>query len=125
MKTLLCSLLVALFALTAAADVNVTGTWTGTFSATGPDGQTHDSGALLILKQNGNEITGTAGPDENQRFNIQKGTIEGNKITLDVDGGEHVYHVVLTLDEDRLQGTFTAQADAGEVTAKMDLKRAK
>ncbi|HLH17959.1 MAG TPA: hypothetical protein VKX45_12095 [Bryobacteraceae bacterium] len=124
MKILLSLALAALFALTAAADVNVTGNWTGTFTATGPDGQSKDSGALLVLKQDGNEITGTAGPDENERFNIKKGTIEGNKITLDVDAGEHVLHVELTLTEDRLQGTATAQGDSGELRAKLDLKRA-
>jgi len=125
MKLLLCLALVALASLPAAADVNVTGNWTGTFNATGPDGQSHDSGAVLILKQNGNQITGSAGPDENEQHPITKGTIDGNKVVLEVDAGEHPFHLELTYTEDRLQGFASQTGDSGERRAKLDLKRAK
>jgi hypothetical protein len=121
MKLLLALALAALVCLPAAADINVTGNWTGTFTATGPNGETKDSGALLVLKQNGSAITGTAGPDENQRFEITKGTIDGNKIVLEVNEGEHSIHFELTVAEDRIQG----EAHAGEMHAKLDVKRAK
>ncbi len=125
MKLLLCLSILALACLPAAADVNVTGNWSGTFTAIGPDGQSKDSGALLILKQNGTEITGTAGPDESQQFTIKSGKIDGNKITLEVDAGEHQMHVELTLAEDHMEGTASAQGDSGERHAKLDLKRVK
>jgi hypothetical protein len=125
MKLFLCLALVALASLPAAADVNVTGNWSGSFTATGPDGQSHDSGAVLILKQEGNKITGTAGPDENEQHPITKGTIDGNKLVLDVDAGEHPFHLELTFAEDRLQGYASQIGDSGERRAKLDLKRVK
>jgi len=126
MKLVLCLLTLALLAtLPAAADVNVTGNWTGTFTAIGPNGETHDSSALLILKQDGTAITGSVGPDENERYEITKGAIDGNKLTLDVAAGDHTMHFVLTLAEDRLQGEANAQDAEGEHRAKLDVKRAK
>src|SRR5215813_6844049 len=89
MKTFACFFLFAVLALCATSDVNVTGTWSGSFNATTPDGGSKESTALLLLKQNGTEITGTVGPDEEKRFAIQKGKIEGDKITLEVQGDDN------------------------------------
>jgi len=36
----------------------------------------------MMLKQRGTEITGTAGPNENEQHLALKGKIEGDKITL-------------------------------------------
>lgn len=126
MKLLLCLALVALASLPAAADVNVTGNWTGTFTMTGPNGETKDSTALLVLKQNGGEITGTVGPDENERIDIKKGTIDGNQITLECGDAEHQIRFTLVLAEDRIQGDAHLTGDGGEErSAKLDVKRAK
>ena len=54
----------------AAIEPNVTGKWTGSLTVNGPDGQTKDSTALLVLKQAGTEITGTVGPNEDERHAI-------------------------------------------------------
>ena len=59
MRILLCVVVLAAFAGFAVADVNVTGKWSGSCNVIGPDGQTKDSTAVLVLKQNGSEITGT------------------------------------------------------------------
>jgi len=125
MKFFLFLALVALASLPAAADVNLTGNWTGTFTMIGPNGETKDTGAILVLKQNGSEITGTVGPDDQERFDITKGSIDGNKIALDVTDGEHKIHFDLTLAEDRLQGDVHMSADGEERKAKLDVKRAK
>jgi hypothetical protein len=78
----------AAFAGFAVADVTVTGKWSGSFVAIGPDGQTKDSTAVLVLKQNGSEITGTVGRNEGEQHEITKGKVEGDKITLEsADGG--------------------------------------
>ena len=60
MRAVVCFLLLVACAALAVADVNVTGTWSGSFNIIGPDGQTKDSTAVLVLKQNGSEITGTS-----------------------------------------------------------------
>src|SRR4051794_29620212 len=83
MRTLLCFLIAA--ALAVAADVDVTGKWTGNFNLTNPDGETNESTAVLKLKQSGTEITGTVGPNEDEQAAIQKGKIEGNKITMEAE----------------------------------------
>lgn len=125
MKLLLCLALVVLACLPAAADVTVTGTWSGTFIMIGPNGETKDTGAILILKQTGTQITGSVGPDDQERFDIQKGSIAGNKITLDVTDGQHQIHFDLVLAEDRLQGDVHMSDGNDERKAKLDVKRAK
>ena len=58
LKLVLFSIVMALVA--SAADIS--GTWSGTLKITGPDGQTQDDTIHMILKQDGNKLTGTAGP---------------------------------------------------------------
>lgn len=125
MKTLLCLLMAAFCVIPAMADENVTGRWTGTFTMIGADGQTKDSGALLVLKQEGSQITGTAGPTEDEQYTIQNGKIEGNKLTLDVAHGDHPIHLELVVAEDRIQGDARGSGEEGEFRAKLDVKRAK
>jgi hypothetical protein len=38
---------------------------------------------VLALKQSGGEITGSVGPNADEQALIQKGRIEGNKITME------------------------------------------
>jgi hypothetical protein len=123
MKTLFGLFLLAVMAFALTADVNVTGRWEGTFSAIGPDGGTKDSGALLLLKQNGTEITGTIGPDENERYTIQKGRIEGSKITLELQDNEgRSIRFDLALVDGRIKGDGNMSGPNGEVRkAKIDV----
>jgi hypothetical protein len=124
MKLLLCLAVLALASLPAVADVNVTGNWTGTFTAVGPNGETKDSTALLVLKQDGKTITGSAGPNEDERYDIVKGSIEGNKISLDLQENDHTVHFDLTLADDRISGEASATTpDGHQLHAKLDVKR--
>jgi len=119
--------LLALFALAgfAMADANVTGKWTGSFVMIGPDGQSHDGEALLDLKQTGSEITGTVGPNADERHNITKGTLAGDKITLEcADGGVQI-KFALVLAGDRISGDVNAEGDGRTMKAKLDVKRTK
>jgi hypothetical protein len=120
-RIFVCFLLaVAVAAIAMAADV--TGKWTGSF--TPENGEAHT--ALLVLKQDGAAITGTAGPDESQQFPIQTGKIDGNKVVLEISPSEGaVYHMELVLDGDHLKGDMTAKRDDGTMTAKLDVSRAK
>ena len=123
MKTLLCFLLAATLAV--AADVDVTGKWTGTFNMTGPNGETDNSTAVLMLKQSGAAISGTVGPDEEKQFPIVKGKIDGDKITLEADHDGHPLNFTLVLAAGRITGDVQMSRDNQTMKAKLDVGRAK
>jgi hypothetical protein len=125
LKTFLCFLLLAALAGVAFASVDVTGKWTGTFNMSGPNGETKDGTALLILKQTGGDISGTVGPNEDEQFAIQKGKIEGDKITLEADHDGHPMKIELVLAADRITGEAHMDADGQTMKAKIDVSRAK
>jgi len=124
MRTFLCFLVLAVLACAAVADVDVTGKWSGTFNMTGPDGD-KDGTAILILKQSGTDITGTVGPSEDEQFPIQKGKIEGSKITLEADHGGHTMKIDLVLADNRITGEAQMEAEGTTLKAKIDVTRAK
>src|ERR1043166_8396119 len=86
------------------ADVNVTGNWTGTFSPVDKDGATHEGPALLKLKQTGTDITGTLGPSEDEQYPIAKGKLDGNKLTIEINGDGHNIRFDLVVAEDSIKG---------------------
>jgi hypothetical protein len=121
MKTLVCTLAIALFAMTAMA-ADVTGKWSGSFS---PEGQ-NPSNAFVILKQTGTTVTGSAGPDEGQQWPLTNGKIQGNKITGDVTSPDGiVYKLDLVLENDRIKGDADATREGQTMKAKVDLGRVK
>lgn len=125
MKVFGCFLVMLGLALTAAA-ADVTGKWSGTFNITRPDGETKEAEALLDLKQNGSEITGSVGPNESERYPIAKGKIEGNKITLESAEGEGpAIKFELVLEGDHIKGDASASREGQTMKAKLDLTRAK
>jgi hypothetical protein len=121
MKTLACTLLLALCAFTAFA-ADAAGKWSGSFT---PEGQEASTG-MLILKQSGTEITGTGGPNAEQQYPLANGKIDGNKVTFDLQHPSGmVLKMALVLDGDTLKGDATANADGQAMKAKLDLKREK
>ena len=103
-------------AVLSAADL--TGKWTGTFSEHEGDGK----GALLILKQNGSELTGTAGPDEQEQMPIENGKVDGDKVTFEIQA-KGLMHFELTLSGKRLAGTVSGEHDGEKRTAKLDVTK--
>jgi len=55
---------VLLLAMNAMAG-DLTGKWSGSFKVDGAD---HDVPQLLILKQDGNKLTGSGGPDQSEQY---------------------------------------------------------
>jgi len=125
MRALLCLLVLVAVAGSAAADVDVTGKWSGSFNVSGPDGQTKESTAVLLLKQNGTEITGSVGPNEGEQHEITRGKIEGDKITLESADGGVVIKFDLMLDGGRITGDVNAAGEGRTMKAKIDVKRTK
>ena len=126
MKTLvaLCALILAASAWLA-ADVNVAGKWSGSFLMKMDSGETNDSTIVLNLKQEGTTITGTAGPNDDQQWPIQKGKIEGGKITMEVQSEGPLIKFELALAEEHLKGEAHASADGRNLSATVDATRAK
>lgn len=122
MKSLLCFLLLAGLAM---AEGDVTGKWSGSFNMTSPNGETKETTALLVLKQTGTEISGTVGPDEGEQVAIQKGKIEGDKITLEAEHEGHSIKFSLVLAADRITGEANMSGEGETRKAKLDVTRAK
>ncbi|MGB9458792.1 MAG: hypothetical protein WCB12_22285 [Bryobacteraceae bacterium] len=111
-----------------AANVNVSGKWSGSFSLTRPDGTNDDGTAFAVLKQEGGHVTGTAGPDEEHQWTIAKGAISGNKVTFEVTSDQDgtVFKCNLVLEGDHLKGPVSAVASDGQtMPAKVDFSRVK
>lgn len=127
MRVFLLFLLAAPLVLSA-ADVNLSGKWSGSFSITRPDGTNDDGTAFAVLKQEGGQITGTAGPDQEHQWTIEKGAIAGNKVTFQVKSTEDgtTFKCDLVLEGDHLKGPVTAVAPDGQtLAAKVDFSRMK
>jgi hypothetical protein len=121
MKTLVCTFLFAVFAMTALA-ADVTGKWTGTFSPEGQD----SSSAIVLLKQTGTSVTGSAGPDEGTQWPLSDGKIVGNKLTGTVSSPDGmIFKLDLTLDGDRISGDVAMTHDGQTMKGKIDITRAK
>lgn len=90
-----------------------------------PSGETKESTALLVLKQTGTDITGTVGPNEDEQFAIQKGKIDGDKITLEVDHEGNTMAFSLVLTADRITGEAQMSREGQTMKAKIDVSRAK
>ena len=105
---------------------NVTGKWTGTLTREAPDGRTQSIDFMFDLTQKGKGITGTAGPNADRQWTIEKGAVDGSKVTFQVqqpDGPLRTF--TLKLVEGRLQGDMLAERDGQSFTTKVDAGRAK
>jgi hypothetical protein len=125
MKTVLCILMLGALAIATAADTNVTGKWTGSFNISGPEGQTKETSAVLVLKQTGTDLTGTVGPDEGEQHTITKGKVEGDKISILVDEDGRTIKFDLVAKADRITGNVNISHDGQNLTAKLDVTKAK
>jgi len=132
MKTLVALALVLLTlvpaqAQTAKATTDVTGKWTGTLTRSAPDGRTQSIDFMFVLTQKDKAVTGTAGPNADRQWAIEKGgTVDGNKVNFKVqqpDGPMRTFTLVLT--DGRLQGDMLAELDGQSFTTKVDLGRSK
>lgn len=113
-------------AQTSKQTTNLTGKWTGTLTRTAPDGRTQSIDFMFDLTQKGKVLTGTVGPNAERQWPIQKGAVDGGKITFQVqqpDGPLRTF--TLKLVEGRLQGEMLAELNGQSFTAKVDGGRAK
>ncbi len=110
-----------------AQTTNLTGKWTGTLTRAAPDGRTQSIAFMFDLTQKGTVLTGTAGPNADRQWPIEKGgAVEGTKVTFKVQQPEGPMRTfTLALVEGRLQGEMLAELDGQSFTTKVDLGRDK
>ena len=114
MKTLV-ALILALAALAPAVSAQTpasfTGKWEGTFVRQRPDG-TEDKNAIAFdLTQKGKELSGTAGPPD-QQVKIDKAGVNAGKATFEVQlPSGMLFKFALSIVKGRLQGDMTGERD--------------
>ena len=109
-----------------AQTTDLTGKWTGTLTRTAPDGQTQSIAFMFDLTQKGKVLTGTAGPNAERQWKIEKGVVDGEKVNFQVqqpDGPMRTF--TLKRVKDRLQGEMLAELKGQSFTAKVDAGRPK
>lgn len=122
MKKLMAAVCAVLLCLSVALASDLTGKWSGSFQIT-LNGETKDSQAVLDLKQNGAQLTGTAGPNADKQWPIQKGKVEGDKLSFEVQSDGPLIKFELTLSNDHLKGEARAEQDGQTMKAVVDLQR--
>jgi len=117
MRTILLALCV--FA-TAALAADVTGNWTGEGVT---NGESHS--LYFVLKQDGNTLTGSGGPNASEQHPFQGGKVDGDKIIFDVltGAGKGTIHFELTAEDNTLKGTVELRRSDGNESGTVILKK--
>jgi len=121
MKILVLTLLLIVCAWPAAT-TDLSGKWTGTINVV-ENGEAKTVPVLLILKQDGTKLTGSGGTSEDDQHAIIKGSVEGDKVTIEAVGGDNEsehYFLDLTIDGDQMTGDIR-KGDSDRM--KMSVKR--
>ena len=111
-------------AQTSKKGTDLSGTWAGTMTRTAPDGRSQTIDFRFELTQKGKVLNGTAGPNAERQWKIEKGSVEGAKVTFQVqqpDGPLRTF--TLNLVDDRLKGEMLAELNGQSFTTKVDAGR--
>jgi hypothetical protein len=119
MKTLAALAILVMTAAPAQAQTSLTGKWNGTMTRTAPDGRTQSIDFVFVL-------TGTVGPNAERQWPIEKGVVNGAKVTFQVQQPEGPLRTfTLTLVDGRLKGDMLAELNGQSFEAKVDAGRTK
>jgi hypothetical protein len=124
--TVVTVLLLTMVSAQAQKPADLSGKWTGTMTRTAPDGSSQSIPFMFVLTQKAKVLTGTVGPNAERQWEIQKGSVNGTKVSFQVqqpDGPMRTF--TLTLVKDRLQGEMLAEMNGQSFTAKVDAGRDK
>jgi hypothetical protein len=129
MKTLATLVLMTLALVpagTAAQATDLTGNWNATFTRTAPTGQTQSITFTFHFTQKGKELTGTVGPEPARQWKVEKGVVDGDKVTFQVqqpDGPLRSF--ALTHAKGRLTGNMHLDFNGQTADVAVDAERAK
>lgn len=125
------ALLLAVLAPVAPAQTSAsfTGKWEGTFTMQRPDGTEGDPRPVVLnLTQKGKDLTGTAGPPD-QQWTIEKGAVADGKAMFEVQQpGGPLFKFNLSIVKGRLQGEMAGERDGivrGRASVDADRAKAK
>ena len=130
MKTLAAILLVALAlvpAAVAAQATDLTGNWNATFTRTAPNGQTQSITFTFHFTQKGKVLSGTIGPEPERQWKVEKGVVDGAKVTFVVQQPEGPTRRSFTLThaKGRLTGNQKLEFQGQTADVTVDAERAK
>ena len=87
------------------------------------NGDTRSTTAVLIFKQNGDRLTGTAGRDESEQHQLENVKVEGDKLTFEINDGDTIVKATLHAEGDIIKGEAKAELDGQSMTVVFNLKR--
>ena len=105
---------------------DLTGNWNAKFTLTAPDGRSQSITFTFHFTQKGKELTGTIGPEPSRQWKVEKGVVDGAKVTFQVqqpDGPLRSF--TLTHAKGRLQGTQRLEFKGQTAEVTVDAERAK
>jgi len=101
---------------------DLTGKWSGSFKVDGAD---HNVPQLFILKQDGNKLTGTGGPDDSEQYPIEGGKVEGDRVRFELTTGEWKFTYDLKAADAKIDGDLQLKSTNQARTAQVSLTKAK
>src|SRR5256885_14047652 len=96
--------LLLILALAFGPAVDVSGRWSGTVLVRNETGGQVDIPVVLILRQEGDRVTNTGGPDDRIQFAIRKGKLKGDGLALEAEANGSTYHLDLKEEGDQITG---------------------
>jgi hypothetical protein len=114
-------------AVTAAQATDLTGNWNAKFTMTRPDGSQQSITFTFHFTQKGKVLSGTVGPAPERQWKVEKGVVDGAKVTFVVQQpeGPTLRSFTLTHAKGRLTGTMKLERGGETAEAAVDAERAK
>ena len=133
MKKLATLAFLALMTLTIAPAVQAqsapfTGKWEGTLTGIRPDGTAGTPNPMqMTLTQKGKVLTGTAGPNAETQWKVEKGTVDGSKATFEVTQPSNgvLHKFTVTLAKDKITGDIVSELNGQTRNGKVEATKAK
>ena len=130
MKTITAILLFALAlvpAAPAAQATDLTGNWNAKFTMTRPDGSQQSITFTFHFTQKGKVLSGTVGPTPERQWKVEKGAVDGAKVTFVVQQPDPptLRSFTLTHAKGRLTGVMKLERGGEKAEATVDAERAK
>ena len=92
----------SLILLAVALAPDVSGRWSGTVEIKTETGATQSVPVFLILKHEGERLSGSGGLNETQQSPIRNGQVSGEKLTCEIEADNFVFRLELKLEGDRI-----------------------
>lgn len=106
--------------LTSVGATNLTGKWSGSFKVDGGD---HNVPQWFIFRQDGNNLTGSGGPDATEQYSLENGKVDGNRVRFALTTGEWSFNYDLEADGKKLAGNLELKSLNDRRTAKVSLTK--